>query len=89
MWTLCGECAFASECCLRELSPPANSFHKLCVHHDRPITQESIERFRRKAEECRWKASIEFDPALKREIELTAVAYERMAQRAERFLSGA
>jgi hypothetical protein len=66
----------------------ANSLHKSCMHYDRPITHESIERFRRKAEECRWKASIEFDPVLKREIELTAVAYERMAERAERFLSG-
>jgi hypothetical protein len=57
------------------------------LHAPRPaITRHDIERFRRRAIECRAQAEIEFDPARRQEREETALAYERMAARAERYV---
>jgi len=52
------------------------------------ITRDNIERFRHRAVECRAQAEIEPNATLRREREETARAYERMAERAERFLPG-
>jgi hypothetical protein len=51
------------------------------------ITRNDIERFHRRARECRAEAEIEFDPARRRAREETALAYERMAERAERYVA--
>ena len=60
------------------------------LHTPRPvITRDEIERFRRRAIECRTQAEIEFDPVRRQEREETALAYERMAARAERYIEGA
>jgi hypothetical protein len=50
------------------------------------ITRDDVERFRRRALECRAQAELEFDPTRRREREETALAYERMAARAERYV---
>jgi hypothetical protein len=52
------------------------------------ITRDDIERFRRRALECRAEAQIECDPARRQEREETALAYERMAERGERHIAG-
>jgi len=51
------------------------------------ITPDDIEHFRRRALECRARAEIECQPALRQEHEQTALAYERMAERGERWLT--
>src|SRR5262249_18656024 len=51
------------------------------------ITRDDVERFRRRALECRAEAEIEFDPVRRWEREETALAYERMAGRAERYVA--
>jgi hypothetical protein len=51
------------------------------------ITRNDVERFRGRARACRAEAEIEFDPARRREREETALAYERMAARAERYVA--
>ncbi len=51
------------------------------------ITRDDVERFRQRALECRAAAEIEFNPTRRLEREETALAYERMAARAERYLS--
>jgi hypothetical protein len=57
------------------------------MHASRPaITRHDIERFRRRAVECSAEAEIEFNPVRKQERKETALAYERMAERGERFL---
>jgi hypothetical protein len=57
------------------------------LHAPQPtITRYDIERFRRRALECRAEAEIEFDPARRQEREETALAYERMAARAEHYV---
>ena len=50
------------------------------------ITRDDVERFWRRAQ-CRAEAEIEFDPVRRREREETALAYERMARRAERYVA--
>ena len=58
------------------------------LHTLRPeVTREGIEAFRRRARECRVDAEIEPDRERRREREETALAYERMADRAERYLA--
>ena len=52
------------------------------------ITRDEIERFWRRALECRAEAQIECDPARRQEREETALAYERIAERGERHLAG-
>ena len=52
------------------------------------ITPDDIERFRRRARECRAEAETELDPERRREREETALAYERMAERGERYIAG-
>jgi hypothetical protein len=57
------------------------------LDHQRPaITRDDVERFRRRALECRAMAEIEFDPARRRERQKTALAYERMAARPEHYV---
>jgi hypothetical protein len=57
------------------------------LDHQRPtITRNDVERFRRRALECRAMTEIEFDPVRRREHEENALAYERMAARAERYV---
>jgi uncharacterized protein YodC (DUF2158 family) len=51
-----------------------------------PITREDIDRFRRGAQRCRAVAELKFDQGLQQEQLETALAYERMAERAERLL---
>jgi len=51
------------------------------------ITRADVERFRRRALECRAEAKIEFKPVRRQEREETALAYERMAARAERYVA--
>jgi hypothetical protein len=50
------------------------------------IIAEDISRFRRRAEKCRVEAEVMFDEKQKQEKLRTALAYERMAERAERLL---
>jgi hypothetical protein len=51
-----------------------------------PITREDIERFRRGAQRCRTAAELEWEPRRQQDQLNTALAYERMATRAERLL---
>jgi hypothetical protein len=51
-----------------------------------PITREDIDRFRRRAQQCRAVAELTLDQRLQQERLETALAYERMAERAERLL---
>jgi hypothetical protein len=51
------------------------------------ITAESIENFRRRAEVCRVEAEITSEPGRRQERLETALAYERMAERAKRHLA--
>jgi hypothetical protein len=54
---------------------------------EKPVTtSEDISRFRLRAERCRLAAEVMFDEKLKHEKLETALAYERMAERAERLL---
>jgi hypothetical protein len=49
------------------------------------LQRHHIDHMRRRARECRAAAEIEPDPARRQEWEETALAYERMAARAERY----
>jgi hypothetical protein len=50
------------------------------------ITQDGIERFRARARELRAQAELTMQPTRRQELSETALAYERMAARGERFL---
>jgi hypothetical protein len=56
---------------------------------NQPITQNSIERFRARAREIRAQAELTMRPELRQQLTETALAYERMADRGERFLTNA
>jgi hypothetical protein len=51
-----------------------------------PITPEDIDRFRSRAQKCRAAAELEWEPKRREERLETALAYERMVERAERLL---
>jgi hypothetical protein len=48
------------------------------------ILAEDVNRFRRRAEKCRLEAEVMFNERERQEKLRTALAYERMAERAER-----
>ena len=50
---------------------------------DLSITRADVERWRHRAELCRCEAELTSDPAVRPERLETALAYERMADRAE------
>jgi hypothetical protein len=50
------------------------------------ITRDDVDRLRRHARQCRERAEFTFDKGQQRERLETALAYERMAERAERLL---
>ena len=54
-----------------------------------PITQNGIERFRARARQLRAQAELTTWSELQQQLTETALAYERMAERGERFLSNA
>ena len=54
-----------------------------------PITKNDIERFRARAREIRAQAELTTRPDLRQQLTETALAYERMAERGERFLANA
>jgi hypothetical protein len=54
----------------------------------RTVTQQDIERFRRRAQECLAEAELTSQPSVRQQRAETALAYERMAARAERLLAG-
>ena len=59
------------------------------THADRfVITAQDVDRFRQRAEQCRAEAESIIQSALRDEHLATARAYDRMADRAERFVSG-
>jgi len=49
-----------------------------------PVIGPDIERFRRRAEVCRAAAELTWEPGRRQERLETALAYERMAERAKR-----
>jgi hypothetical protein len=51
------------------------------------LQRHNIDHMRRRARECRAEAEIEPDPGRRQEREQTALAYERMAARAERHIA--
>ena len=52
------------------------------------ITTADLEHFRRRADQCRAAAEVTvFDPGLSQRYNETALAYERMAARGQRFLA--
>jgi hypothetical protein len=59
------------------------SLHAQLLH---PVGLSDLERFRRRAEQRRAEAEMTVQSQLREELLQTAVAYERMALRAERLL---
>jgi hypothetical protein len=53
-----------------------------------PVTKDDIERFRIRARQIRAQAELTTLPAVRQELSETALAYERMAARGERLLTG-
>jgi hypothetical protein len=58
----------------------------MALASDVPITKQSIERFRVRARELRAEAELTTQPTVRQQVSETALAYERMAERGQRFL---
>jgi hypothetical protein len=65
-----------------------HGFYSMTPVSPPPIDQQGIDRFRARAHELRAEAELTTLPTVRQELLETALAYERMAERGERWLGG-